>query len=104
MLYEMISQVGREWQPIDIDWVLMRHVTLVARFPTNHCHLGFFPLPWDPLERVACPLCGRDFTREHLLWDFPIVSLQGEEILDHVLDEGAKNLGWFAHSGLGLLS
>ena len=102
-LYEVTSRVGREWQPFDTDRVPQRDVTLVARFLTGHCHLGFFSLPWDPLGRVACPLCCRDFTREHLLWDCPKVRLQREEILGHVVEEGGKDLGWFSCSGFGLL-
>ena len=39
MLYEVLPRVGREWQPLDIDRVPRRGVTLVARFLTGHCHL-----------------------------------------------------------------
>ena len=74
MLYEVLPRVGREWQPLDIDRVPRRGVTLVARFLTGHCHLGGFSLPWDPLESVPCPLCGGEFSREHLLWECSAVS------------------------------
>ena len=74
LLYEVFPRVGREWQPLDIDWVPRRGVTLVARFLTGHCHLGGFSLPWDSLESVPCPLCGGEFSREHLLWECLVVS------------------------------
>ena len=42
MLYEVLPRVGREWQPLDIDRVPRRGVTLVSRFLIGHCHLGDF--------------------------------------------------------------
>ena len=47
----------------------------------------------DPLERVYCPLCGREFTWEHVVWDYPIVNLRSERILGDVLEEGGKDWG-----------
>lgn len=45
MLYENSLRVGMEWHPWDIDQVPLRGVTLVPRFLTRHCHLGFFFIP-----------------------------------------------------------
>ena len=104
MLYEVIPRVGREWQPWDIDQVPRRGVTLVARFFIGHCHLGVFSIPWDPLERISCPLCGGDFSREHLLWNCTTVSKQREEFLSRGVEVWGKDLGRLAHLGLGSLS
>ena len=104
MLYEVLPRVGREWQPVDIDWVPSRGVTLVARFLTGHCHLGGFSLPWDPLESVPCPLCGGEFSREHLLWECSAVSAQREEFLSQGLEIQGIDLGCLAHLSVGSLS
>ena len=52
MLYWVLHRAGREWQLLDIDWVLRRGVTLVARFLIGYCHLGSFRLLGDPLESM----------------------------------------------------
>ena len=104
MLHVVIPRVGMEWQPWDIDQVPRRGVTLVARFLTGHCHLGVFSIPWDPLERISCPLCGGDFSREHLLWNCTTVSEQREEFLSRGAEVWGEDLGRLAHLGLGSLS
>ena len=104
MLYEVLPRVGREWQPLHIDRVPRRGVTLVARFLTGHCHLGGFSLPWDPLESVHCPLCGGEFSREHLLWECSAVSAQREEFLSQGLEIQGRDLGCLARLSVGSLS
>ena len=86
MLYEVLPREGREWQPLDIDRVLRRGVTLVARSFIGHCHLGGFSLPSDPLESVPCTLCGGEFSQGHLLWECSEVSEQREEFLSQGLE------------------
>ena len=79
-------------------------MTLEAGFLTGHCHLGVFSIPWDPLERISCPLCGGEFSREHLLWNCTTVSEQREEFLSRGAEVWGEDLGRLAHSGLGCLS
>ena len=104
MLYEVLPRAGREWQPLGIDRVPRRGVTLVARFLTGHCHLGGFSLPWDPLESVPCPLCGGEFSREHLLWKCSAVSAQREEFLGQGLEIQGIDVGCLADLSVGSLS
>ena len=75
------STVGRGWRPDDADRCSRSELTLVARFLTGHCHLGDFALPWDLDELVACPWCGHDFSREHLLWECTSLSSVRAEVL-----------------------
>ena len=66
------------------------------RFLTAHCHLGSFSVPWDPTEWTPCPLCGEDFTREHLVWECRGVTQERERLLGGV---GAARVGdwtWLA--------
>ena len=104
MLYKVLPRVGRGWQPLDIDWVPRRGVTLVARFLTVHCHLGSFTLLWDPLESVSCLLCYEEFSLEHLLWGCSIASEQREDFLIQGLEIWGKDLGGLAHLSVGSLS
>ena len=104
MLHEVIPRVGMEWQPWDIDQVPRRGVTLVARFLTGHSHIGGFSKPCYPWERISCPLCGGDFSREHLLWNCTLVSQQREEFLSRGAEVWGEDLGRLAHLGLGSLS
>ena len=41
-------------------------MVLVARFITEHCHLGNFCLPRED-HSEDCPLCGEPYSRIHLL-------------------------------------
>ena len=77
---------------------------LVVHLLTGHCYLGRFPIPWDRLDSVSCPLCGGEFPREYLLWDCIPVSKQREEFLSHRLDVRGKHSGSFANLGLDSLS
>ena len=51
---------------------------------TAHCHLDSFRVPWDPAEWAPCPLCGEDFTREHLVWECRGVTQQRACLLGDV--------------------
>ena len=71
-------------------------VTYAARFLTAHCHLGRFGVPWDGAVWVACPLCGDDFSREHIVWECRAVSQERGRLLG---DVGAERFGewtWLA--------
>ena len=57
-----------------------------------------------PVERISCPLCFGDFSREHLLWNCTTMSEQREEFLSRGAEVWGKDLGPLAHLGFGSLS
>ena len=95
-LREALPTVGCAWRPEDAELGGRLYITYAARFLTAHCHLGSFSVPWDPAEWAPCPLCGEDFTREHLVWECRGVTQQRACLLG---DVGAARVGdwvWLA--------
>ena len=95
-LREALPTVGCVWRPEDAELGGRLDITYAARFLTGHCHLGSFSVPWDPTEWAPCPLCGEDFTREHLVWYCRGVTQERERLLGVV---GAARVGdwvWLA--------
>lgn len=77
-----------EWEPSDVDWILRRGVTLIARFLVGQCYLGAFPIPGDPLKNVSCLLCGGEFFVKHLLWHCIVARERRKEFLSRGLEVG----------------
>ena len=68
-LREALLRVGCAWRLSDAKLGGRLDTTCAARFLTGHCYLGTFSVPWDPSEWALCPLCGEDFSREHIVWE-----------------------------------
>ena len=95
-LREALPIVGDAWRPEDADRGGRLDITFAARFLTAHCHLGTFSVPHAPDDWAPCPVCGDDFSREHLVWDCRGLTQERERLLG---DVGAERVGdwvWLA--------
>ena len=95
-LREALPTVGDAWRPEDAERGGRLDITYAARFLTGHCHLGPFSVPRDPDAWEPCPVCGDDFSREHLVWECRGLTQERERLLGGV---GAARVGdwvWLA--------
>ena len=95
-LREALPIVRDAWRPEDADRGGRLDITFAARFLTAHCHLGTFSVPHAPDDWAPCPVCGDDFSREHLVWDCRGLTQERERLLG---DVGAERVGdwvWLA--------
>ena len=97
-LREALPTVGRAWKPSDAELGGRLDITFAARFLTGHCHLGRFGVPWDPTEWAACPLCGEDFSRAHLVWECRGCIDERECVLGGVVAERVGDWTWLAET------
>ena len=95
-LREALPTVRDAWRPEDAERGGRLDITHAARFLTGHYHLGRFRAPRDPDAWVPCPVCGDDFSREHLIWECRGLTQERAQLLGGV---GAARVGdwvWLA--------
>ena len=95
-LREALPTVGDAWRPEDAERGGRLDITYAARFLTGHCHLGAFSVPRDPDAWEPCPVCGDDFSREHLVWDCRGLTQERERLLGGVGAERVGDWVWLA--------
>ena len=95
-LREALPRVGCAWRPADAELGGRLDTTYAARFLTGHCHLGTFSVPWDPSEWALCPLCGEDFSREHIVWECRGLLLERTRLLGSAGVERVGDWVWLA--------
>ena len=55
-------------------------------------------MPWDPMEWAACPLCGEDFSRAHLVWECRGCIHERDCVLGGVVAERVGDWTWLAET------
>ena len=95
-LREVVPIVGEVWTTLDVVQGQRADLLWAARFLIGHCHVGAFALPWHDDEWVACPWCGDDFTRDHMIWECRGLSHERRSLLRGIGEEKHGDLRWLA--------
>ena len=96
LLCEALPTIRDEWRPEDAEYGERLDITCAACFLMAHCHLETFSVPRDLDAWEPCPVCGDDFSREHLVWDCRGLTQERERLLGGVGAERVGDWVWLA--------
>ena len=95
-LREALPRVGGAWMTRDTQRGSRVDPLMAARYLTGHCHIGAFDLSWYTEEWVACPWCGDEFSRDHMLWECRGLTEERHVLLRGIGSDRRGNLEWLA--------